>query len=92
MNKLTNETKSDNGPWWVQAIYKVGIPSAIAIFLIWALVTRIDVEILEIRENLRLHAVDSSYIIKNTNNLQQILQRICVNTSETNEERSACFP
>jgi hypothetical protein len=91
MNKLTNEIKSDNGPWWIQVIYKVGIPSAIAIFLIWALVTRIDVEILEIRENLRLHAVDSSYIIKNTNNLQQILQRICVNTSETNEERNACF-
>ena len=88
---MANEIKINDGPWWVQAIYKVGIPSAIAIFLIWTLVNKIDVGIIEIRENLRLHAVDSSYVIKNTNNLQQILQRICVNTSETNEERNACF-
>jgi len=89
---MTDEVKFNSGPWLVQAIYKVGVPSAIAIFLIWVLVTRIDGEITEIKENLRLHAVDSSYIIKNTSNMQQVLQRICVNTSKTTEERNACFP
>jgi hypothetical protein len=43
---MANEIKINDGPWWVQAIYKVGIPSAIAVFLIWTLVNKIDVGII----------------------------------------------
>jgi hypothetical protein len=85
-------------PWWLSAIYKVGIPSAIAVYLTYILVTTITMSMTSLQSNqvqfaeqLRLHAVDSSYILKETSQIKVILQQICANTADTKIDRDGCF-
>ena len=84
-------SKSNGGPWWLQAIYKIGVPSALAVYLIWVLASRIDNNLTIIRENIGLHANDTSYLVKQNTQMEQLLRRICANTAKTVEERNSCF-
>ena len=97
MNGVT-ERLSPDMPWWVRVIYVVGIPSAICIFLIWYVtiqmtnqITALVVNQQQIADLVRTHAVDSSYIIKETTQTRIILQQICANTATNNKERALCF-
>jgi hypothetical protein len=87
-----------NSEWWVNFISKIGIPSAIAVYLTYNLTNTFTTSINTIKDNqvvfseqLRLHAVDNSYILKETNQMRVVLQQICANTATTREDRNGCF-
>ena len=93
-----NRLLSSDAPMWARIVYVIGVPSAIAIFLIYFVTNQVSgaignirTEQAQIREELRLHAVDSSYVIKETTSIRMILQQICANTAATREERNMCF-
>jgi hypothetical protein len=84
--------------WWVKLIYNVGVPSAIAIFLVYMMASRID-SIIE--ETGRQVSSNTSVINANTasinailaqqRDIERLLQRICINTAVDNTARNACF-
>ncbi len=94
--------REDNTPWWIGAIYKLGIPAAIALFLIWFVVATVIPNIQFIKENLVLHANSSSQVgqdLRDQNirlsqqneRLMRVLQQICINSAKNNQERNGCF-
>jgi hypothetical protein len=85
-------------PWQVKAIATIGIPAAIAIYLVFILANRIESSVLSVQGELQRHAVDSSYMIKQNdsfinqlNSIKQIMQQTCANTARTSEDRRNCF-
>jgi hypothetical protein len=93
-------TASNNrGDWtslkaWAQAIGIVGIPGAIAIFLVYvgaqqipALVRGLDVVTLEVRKNgeaLREHQASIQSLVR-------IAQKACMNAAKDDSARQNCF-
>lgn len=84
-----------NSPWYIDAVYKVGIPSAIAVFLIWFLTGEVKSDISVIKESVKIHAeatIHASESIKDQNDrLTYLLLRICVNGAKNETERNACI-
>ena len=69
------------GPWWVRLATQVGIPSVIALYLVYALVEGVQasLERHEAAAAARIHA------------LTVIMRQICANTAETAIDRAQCF-
>jgi hypothetical protein len=68
-------------PMWAQVAYLLGVPSGIAVFLVWFLSGAV-------LQALHAHAEESrAGITKQV----QLLQQICVNTASTPEERASCW-
>lgn len=78
-------------PWWITAIYKIGIPSAIAVYLVWVLTIQVRDRLDSIDQKINSFYSNSSVIIDQNSRTQKILQQICMNSATTNEERSRCF-
>ena len=89
-----SESWLDSLPIWVRALGVIGIPGAIAVFLVWifaqdvprisrlveANTTELDAQ----RELLKAQQIK-------TDETFRLLQRICNNTAKTEEERQRCF-
>lgn len=81
-------------PWWVRAIAVIGIPGAIAVFLVWVgaqEVPKIKLEVASARavseQNQRL-LMDHQ---EQTAAMYRMLQRICSNTARNDDDRQRCF-
>lgn len=85
---MSNDVPSST---WVKAAYQFGIPSAIAVFLVWAMVTRFDGQLTQVHDDLKGHTLDTAYIIKTLGESKQILLRICINAADTVDERRSCL-
>lgn len=70
-----------NGPWWAKFISAVGVPAAGLAYLIWWLTTS-QAAALEMHTHDQEHAMDG---------LTLIMRQVCVNTAETQDERTGCF-
>lgn len=64
--------RGDEGPWWIAAVYRLGVPSAIAAFLLWYLVSNVSANIAAIRQDVRDHVTESAVY----------LSAICLNTAK----------
>lgn len=81
-------------PVWARVLALIGIPGAIAVFLVWQGASELPrltrqqaelaAEIARLQERVQLLQVNIA-----TN--RRMLQRICVNTGKTEEERERCF-
>ena len=78
-------------PWYINFIYAFGIPAVIAASLVYLLAVRVDTAIINIKENLSLHATDTAYIVKQNERMEQLMQQICANTANSVEARNDCF-
>ena len=81
-------------PWWVRAIALVGVPSAIAFFLVW--IGAQDMPQLRLCcEATRQDVLYNRKVIEQWTAKQDALfrlqQRICANTAKTEVERTRCF-
>jgi len=81
-------------PWWVRAIAIIGIPGAIAVFLVYIGATevpKIKSEIIatrtQVEENQRLLAAQAEQNAA----IYRMLVRVCSNTSKTENDRQRCF-
>lgn len=61
-----------SGPWWVRATYMLGVPAAIAVFLIYFVTSVLSGEIRGLRDDVRTHMREQSVLIF-------YLQAICRN-------------
>lgn len=75
-------------PWWVVAIYKLGVPAAVMAFLVYFLVSTVNKQLTEIARQVQVHQNQS------TLDQQQIrfyLRAICVHTAASDRDRTDCF-
>jgi hypothetical protein len=76
-------------PAWVRAVGFIGIPGAIALFLVYTTTAEVPALTREVHTNsARLQVVQQQHAEMN---LYRMLQRICSNTASTAEERTRCF-
>lgn len=85
-------------PAWLRFMYAFGVTSAIAVFLVYVLVTKIEVKLDAVVEDVKLYKIDNSYVVKNgqeqlqkLNVLILLMQKQCVRQSRTDEQRDDCF-
>jgi hypothetical protein len=81
-------------PWWVRAIAVIGIPGAIAVFLVYVGATeipKIKTEIVATRvEVLNLQRLTNEHVEQNAA-MYRMLQRICSNTAKNEDAKQRCF-
>lgn len=90
MTPTTESDSNEEQPWWVGSIYKIGIPSAIAIYLIWFLAAQVRTDLVEMKQTVTQHKIDSAVMLDQNRKIYQVLQRICVNSATNNQERIEC--
>ena len=79
---MTGESVVNGMPMWMKFISLVGVPSSIAIWLIYFLTTTVMGAISSHNDD---HADEMRV-------LTSVMQQICANTSETSTDRARCFP
>lgn len=95
----------NGGPWWVNAILKLGVTTAIALGLVWFLSQEVKQSLDGINTSVSDHATAAA--VQNTNlalheqqteevrlrlsQILQVLQASCVNAARDNGARSLCF-
>jgi hypothetical protein len=94
----TFERIDEGMPWQVKALGIVGVPAAIAIYLVWALVSQIAPAILSMNSLLSAHVAQMTTLmgeqtqIKNQNEaIIRILKTSCVNAAKDMVERERCL-
>lgn len=81
MSASNEDTRmNEPGTTWIDAAYKIGVPSAIAVFLVWWLTSTVAANLATIQTRLNDH-------ITATN---QYLYAICKHTAKTEDERADC--
>lgn len=88
---------SDSLPWWVSAIYKVGVPTAIACYLVWFLTQRVQTDLDAATQQLNnmqtlmaAHVTTQEQSLKVSQEILKAMRKICVNTSDTKADRDEC--
>ena len=69
-------------PAWMKFVSMIGVPSAIAMYLIYFLS-------FAIMGSLESHEEEHA---REMRALTQIIQQLCVNTADNSEDRAGCFP
>jgi hypothetical protein len=89
-------------PPWARFVAVVGVPSAIAVYLIWVTTSSLSMRVEMINDRLSQHAEVTSGASARLNEFVQadeqysrvvleLMQRICLNTASNETERSACL-
>jgi hypothetical protein len=81
----------DKVPWWVNAIYKVGVPTAIACYLVWFLTTKVQNNLEAIQSNVAQHTQDTMQNSRTNRQILHMLQTICINEAQNASERNECL-
>jgi hypothetical protein len=88
----------NDGPSWIKLVTTVGVPSAIALYLVWVFTTTLMTDLNSVDKNMNLHVQATEKLVQEHNELIDIhddvirlLRRICVHTAETNQDRGMCF-
>lgn len=82
-------------------IARVGVPSAIALFLVYVLANSVTTNISAMKDELRLHTDQSATTLQSivalssqrnteTATLTILMRQICINTASSNEQRREC--
>lgn len=81
-------------PVWVRAAAVVGIPGAIAFFLVWIggnTIPRMQQELSLLQQQHALLAQAEQQREQRAEDLFRLMQRICANTAHDSQERQRCF-
>jgi hypothetical protein len=76
---MTPSAKPDR-PWWVDAAYKLGVPSVALAYVLWFLVTQVSASLIAIQKDVREHVASSNFY----------LHAICVNAAKGDREIENC--
>jgi hypothetical protein len=81
-------------PAWARFVWRIGIPGAIALFLVWQGASQLP-QLVRQYEALRAQVAQiadvQSQHQRDSEATFRMLQRICSNTAKTDEERNRCF-
>lgn len=81
-------------PVWLKAIVTLGVPGAIAIFLVWVgsqELPRLNRQTLLTHEELVRVKDHTREVMEQLQANYRMLQRLCSNTAKTDDERARCF-
>lgn len=99
---LMTETQNQDGmPWWVKAITFFGVPSAIAMYLVYILANNISGSIHSISNTLLEHNSMTAALVRqieeehstyrlDSSTVRRILLANCVNSATSEMERNRC--
>ena len=84
------ERETDNMPVWAKILYKYGVPSAIALFLVWfiavqllAAVRDVQASLKRVEEGIHNHAYQTSFYMR----------AMCINTAvQSGQSTALCDP
>jgi hypothetical protein len=83
---------NSNGPWYTRFIAQVGIPSAIALYLVYFLTSQllgaVETHAQESRTSIAQHSASSDELLRQ---ILSVSRQICLNTAETDSARSGCL-
>ena len=79
---MTGESVVNGMPMWMKFISWVGVPSSIALYLIYFLTATVMGAISSHNDD---HADEMRV-------LTSVMQQICANTADTSADRARCFP
>ncbi len=93
----TNTNTENTGPVWAQAIYKFGVPSVIALYLIYSLVNGGSAMLANVDRSLQAHIAETASQIKlledikdSSRRMELFLQLDCIRNSKTQVDRDIC--
>ncbi len=81
-------------PSWARIIFVIGVPSAIAVFLVYVgskNIPQIMIELAVIQNSERANHILLTDIKSQNEAMYRMLQRTCYNTAKTESDRSKCF-
>jgi hypothetical protein len=76
-------------PWWLDAIYRIGVPAALALFLVWFLTQKVSGQLDTVTSALQTHATVQE---RERSEMKFYLRAICVNVAADDRQRAACNP
>lgn len=84
-----------NAPWWVKTISVVGVPAAIALYLVYVLSNGAVTAITNIDTNVKTHAAAEATHDheqrESSSRMENYLRLLCLNTAKTNSDRNTCL-
>lgn len=88
------KTAANNLPWWVNAIYKVGVPTAIACYLVWILASKVQTEVEAVQNVVNQHVQDQQRnmleFTKISKEQLKLLRAMCLHSAKTDNQRDDC--
>lgn len=91
MGQVMRSTDIRGVPWWLNAIYKVGVPTAIACYLVWLLAAQVQTNLQAIQVLVTQHVNDQAKSSQIADRQLQMLRVICAQGAKSPLERNACF-
>lgn len=82
---------TDTSPWQVRAIATIGVPSVIALGLVWWVTQTVSPNIDAIKAMVVQHVSDQAVIRTQNEKMLKVLSGTCLNQAQTNEERERCI-
>ena len=86
--------RSGDLPWWVRSIAVIGIPGAIAVFLVWVgsqEIPKIKAETQATRQAVEALQRSIAEYQEQNSALLRMMQRVCSNTARNEYDRQRCF-
>lgn len=94
----TMNASGDNVNPWAKLILQVGVPSTIALYLVWLLGGQVIGELRAQTTMMNEHATNTAAIAESvkeqrdsTDVVAELLKQLCVQQAKTPTDRSACF-
>lgn len=76
---------------WVKLISVVGVPSVIALYLVWQFTSSMEADLKDLNKAMPLHVQATERLNSTNERILGVLQSICVNSAKNNGEREKCF-
>lgn len=93
--ELASETNNNNGPWWVAATLRMGVPAALACYLVYYVTSGQGGAVAEMRDDIRAIATTITSHVGSTDRSMKEIQRLlgiqCANSAKSDIDRNACF-
>lgn len=98
MGRRDMDEGSDGIPWWVRAVIYMGVPAAIACYLVYILAQTVSASQFQMQSTLNTLVLSVSAMqsehgqIKMVNeSMLRVLQASCVNSATSEEKRANCL-
>lgn len=81
-------------PGWTKALAVVGIPGALALFLVWVgsqSLPKLEAELIAMRLEAERNRLAVQQQVTQGEQMYRLMQRICANAAKSDDERSRCF-
>ena len=98
MGRRQMDSEPDGIPWWIRAIVYMGVPAAIACYLVYVLAQTVAASQTQVQSTLNTLVISVSGMqgehtqIKVLNEaMLKVLQASCANAAQTEEKRVNCF-